>query len=120
LRGRELIRASVKIEKLSRGTSRKEREGFLRRAISGIYYGTLWEVLEFLETKGTKINRDYKVHSTVRESLKAKGYTKASVYLKQLHDLRKLADYEYHLEVDYSKYVSALTLAKLILKEVGR
>jgi len=37
MRGRDLIKASLKLEKISRTSSSKEREAFLRRAVSGLY-----------------------------------------------------------------------------------
>jgi len=116
MRGRDLIKASMKLEKISRTSSSKEREAFLRRAVSGLYYGTLWELVDFLKIKPTT----YNVHAIVRNKLKAMGKRETSRYLKQLHDLRKIADYEPHTDFTYSHYTLALSLVNLILKGVGR
>lgn len=120
MRGREFIRVAKMIELVSRTEKGKRKEALLRTAVSCIYYGTLHEVISFLEEHGTRINRDFKVHQTVRESLRAKGYESTSKRLKTLHDLRKMADYELHKPVDRKHFKKALKLTKLILREVGR
>ena len=120
MRGREFIRIAKEMELIARVPEGSRKEAWLRSAISSIYYGTLHEVIDFLEEHGTRINRNFKVHNTVRESLKAKGYTETSKRLKVLHDLRKMADYELHKPTDRKRFKKALALSKLILREVGR
>ena len=120
MRGREFIRVAKMIEFIAKTEKGKRKEALLRIAISRIYYGTLWEVMDFLEEHGTRINREYRIHETVRASLKAKGYEKVSRRMKTLHDLRKIADYDHRKTVERKDFINALSLSKFILKEVGR
>ena len=119
MRGRDFLRVAKKMERLSRDMPKKEREALLRKAISAIYYGVLWEIIEFLENEGGSVVGSYKVHQTIRMSLKAKGYEEASDRLQSLHALRKIADYDRSSHVTHKDFTTAELYAKLILAEVG-
>ena len=119
MKGREFIRVAREMELIARASKGSRKEAWLRSAISSIYYGTLWEVVGFLERHGTQV-KGFKVHNTARESLKAKGYTEASTRLKALHDLRKMADYDRRKRIERRDFLNALELSKLILREVER
>lgn len=118
MRGLEFVRIAKEMELMARASKGSHKEAWLRSAISSIYYGTLWEVVRFLEDHGTRV-KGFKVHNTVRESLKAKGYTGASKRMKALHDLRKVADYDRKRKIGRKDFLNALELSKLILREVG-
>jgi len=120
MRGREFIRIAKKMELMARTETGDRREAWLREAIGAIYYGTLWEVVAFLKEQGTQVKRDWNIHATVRESLRAKGYAKASERMRSLHKLRKRADYDKDYPISRKTFKKAITLSKLILMEVGR
>ncbi|HHJ63311.1 MAG TPA: hypothetical protein ENJ61_00225 [Aquifex aeolicus] len=95
------------------------REVWLRRAVSTLYYGVLHEVIAFLEEGGVRVNRNYRVHETVR-TLLSNRIPKAGIWMGKLHKLRTFADYDIDKPFTYSDYKNALQLAKLVLREVGR
>jgi len=126
LRVWEEVARELFIQGLSISAHNKTKgEIYIRRAISTLYYGIFWYLKEFVEARGTKI-KEYNAHVTLRESLKAKGYEKASQYLRELHLIRKNADYDKfpNTKLGYRNWKEAFEKAyklfNLILKEVQR
>lgn len=119
MKGRDFLRIAKRMERLSRVLPQREKEALLRRAVSTIYYGVLWEITDFLQSKGVQISKSYKIHQTVRMSLQVKGFTQASDRLKSLHAIRKIADYDRDFRITHKDFKIAELYAKLILTEVG-
>ena len=119
MRGRDYIRLAKKMELTARMETGAMKEALLRRAVSTLYYGVLHEVIDFLRERGMKVRRSYKVHETVRILL-AYRIPEAGAWMGKLHKLRTFADYEIDKPFTYSDYKTALQLAKLVLREVGR
>jgi len=119
MRGREFIRIAKQMELIARAEKGDKKEAWLRRAVGSIYYGVLHEVIAFLEERGITVNRDYRVHETVG-TLLGNRMPEAGAWIRKLRKLRTLADYDMEKPLLYSDYKTALQLAKLILREVGR
>ncbi len=119
MRGRDYIRLAKRMEVIARTEAGVMKEAWLRRAVSTLYYGVLHEVIAYIEENGVKVNRNYRIHKTVR-TLLGNRIPEAGVWMEKLHKLRTVADYEMDKPFTRLEYQTALQLAKLVLREVGR
>jgi len=91
-----------------------------RTAISRLYYGILHQIKEWLSKRGFPLKEREigRIHLIVRNRLKEID-PEAAKTLKQLHDLRKEADYELDIPIGYPEWKKAFWYAKILKRRLG-
>ena len=104
-------------QKLIQGTA---TEGALRSAISRSYYSAFLHAREYCWLNGLRIDKSGRAHDQVRLSLSSRGQQHLAANLRDLHALRKNADYDIpfprpNLQAEAGK---AVHLARKIIRDI--